>query len=79
MLDTDRLAWADALDAARQSAGLSQSQLARHAGISPSRVSSILSGKGDTPTLRTMARLARACGARLTVTVTTVTVSSHAP
>ncbi|QUD83366.1 helix-turn-helix transcriptional regulator [Gordonia polyisoprenivorans] len=54
---------------ARQAAGLSQAQLAERMGSTQSSIAAIESG-ARTPTVDLLERLARACGQRLTITIT---------
>lgn len=54
--------------AARESAGLTQTELARRMGTTQSAIAAIESG-ARTPTLGLLERLARACGQRLTINI----------
>lgn len=53
---------------ARESAGLTQAELARRMGTTQSAIAAIESG-ARTPTVDLLERLARACGARLTIRI----------
>lgn len=53
---------------ARETAGLTQSKLARRMGTTQSAIAAIESG-ARTPTVDLLERLARACGARLTISI----------
>lgn len=61
-----RLDLAEALYRARQTAGLSQSELARRAGTTQAQISLVENG-GRTPRLETLRRIAEALGLTLTV------------
>jgi transcriptional regulator with XRE-family HTH domain len=61
-----------ALGARRVSQGLSQAQIARAAGITPTALSRIETGKAS-PTLRTLDLIAAALGHSLTLTLGTTT------
>lgn len=53
---------------AREAAGLTQAELARRMGTTQSAIAAIESG-ARTPTVELLDRLARACGARLTISI----------
>ena len=53
---------------ARESAGLTQAELARKMGTTQSAIAAIESG-ARTPTVELLERLARACGQRLTIRI----------
>lgn len=59
-------ALARALRGARLEAGLSQRGLANLAGIKQGKISSVEHGLGN-PTLRTLSKMARACGVTLSI------------
>jgi ribosome-binding protein aMBF1 (putative translation factor) len=53
---------------ARETAGLTQTELARRMGTTQSSIAAIESG-ARTPTVELLERLARACGQRLTISI----------
>ena len=67
---TARLAMelAETVFRARQTAGLTQAELARRMGTTQSAIAAIESG-ARTPTVELLDRLARACGGRLTIRI----------
>lgn len=60
---------------ARESAGLTQAELARKMGTTQSAIAAVESG-ARTPTFGQLERLARACGQRITVTTDATRTSS---
>jgi ribosome-binding protein aMBF1 (putative translation factor) len=59
---------AETVHRARETAGLTQAELARKMGTTQSAIASIESG-ARTPTVELLERLARACGQRLTISI----------
>lgn len=57
----------DALIQARHNAGISQSDLARRIGITPSAVNQLENNTRRSPTLHSLTRYANAIGARITI------------
>ena len=64
--DLLRAVAAAAIEAARRRAGVARKELAERAGVSPARVTQVLSGRQNME-LRTLARFGAAIGVRFTV------------